>query len=158
MSRLASLHFTDVDLAALRVAVLLPEALEPRLGGVKVRLEFGDAEGRTVPEFVLERVTEASEGAVLTAYNRQGARLWLYRLAPKDLDRLNRLRSEAAGKKISISVNADACYRGALGQAPLPLTTFLRIDGSGYFILVEDLDLRDVVPERELAAKVPPCR
>jgi hypothetical protein len=157
MSRLTSIRFTDVDLAALRVAVLLPEALEPRPGGVKVRLEFGDAESQAAPGFVLERVNEASEGAALTAYNVQGARLWIYRLAPKDLDRLNRLRTEAAGKKLSISVNADACYRGALERGPLPLTTFLRIDGSGYFTLVEDLDLRAVIPESELAAKVPPC-
>jgi hypothetical protein len=85
------------------------------------------------------------------------ARLWVYRLAPKDLDRLNRLRTEAAGKKLSISVNADACHRGALEQGPLPATTFLRIDGSGYFVLVEDLDLRFVIPEQELAAKVPAC-
>ena len=158
MSRLASLHFTEIDLAALRVAVLLPEALEPRPEGVKVRLESGGGDGQTVSEFVLERVTEASEGAALTAYNIQGTRLWVYRLAPKDLDRLNRLRGEAAEKHISMSVSADACRRAPLEQAPLPLTTFLRIDGSGYFMLVDDLDLRSVIPERELAARVPPCR
>lgn len=156
MSRLSSLKLEDIDPAHLRVAARMPELIEPRKAGVKVTLTLGSAK----TELVLEPATEPRELAALSSFQRAGTRLWSYRLTAADGARLRGLIAVAvaAGEKwVSIAAGVDACRRGPLGTTPLPATTFLRTDATGFIVLAEDLDLRSVVPEHELAAKVPPC-
>ncbi len=156
MSRLSSLKLEDIDPAHLRVAARMPELIEPRRDGVKVTVTLGS----TKTELVLEPATEPRELAALSSFQRAGARLWSYSLTAADSARLRGLIAVAVAageKKVSIAAGVDACRRASLGTAPLPATTFLRTDAGGFIILTEDLDLRSVVPERDLADKVPPC-
>lgn len=168
MSRLAAFDLVKADPAALRVAARLPETLEPRRDGVRVILRVEDANGagKGPHTFILAEATEPAELAQLTTAGQAGARLWVYRLAPADVARLADLRAQAlaanksrAGSvRASIDAAVDACRRADLSSGRLPTTTFLRTDGSGYFILLQDLDLRAVVSERDLSERVPPCR
>lgn len=163
LSRLSSLSIAEIAPADLRVAARLPANLEPRQGGVKVRLALpatSRAKGMS-EEFVLEPALAPSELSPLSAHSRSGSRLWVYRLARADVDRLNKMlyagNSPAERAGISIAASADACHRKPLGSAALPTTMFLRTNASGYFVLTEDLDFRSVVSDRDLATKVPPC-
>ena len=162
MSRLVSMTMADIDPEQLRVAARLPTALEPRPQGVKVKIDRKTSEGgKRTDEFVLEPVTQAGELLILSKYERAGTRLSIFRLSSADTERLRRIMIEMATpsstSKVKITAGVDACYRSPLGFAPLPITTLLRTNESGYFVLAEDLDLRSFVPEADLAAKVPPC-
>lgn len=163
LSRLSSMKLAEIDPAALRVAARMPERIEPRKDGVKVRIAVA-ASGRNAgpnEEFVLEPVTEPHEVSALASHRRQGTGLWTYRLSAGDAARLQRIMASSTGTKdggrVTIAAGVDACHRGSLGSEPLLTTTFLRTNASGYLVLTEDLDLRSVVSERELATKVPPC-
>jgi hypothetical protein len=149
----------DIDPDQLRVAALLPTVLEPRPQGVKVRIDRKAS--KRIEEFVLEPVTETGELSVLSKYQRAGMRLSIFRLSIADTGRLKRIMMEMAAPSstsgVKITAGVDACYRAPLGSLPLPTTTLLRTNASDYFVLAEDLDIRSIVPEAELAAKVPPC-
>src|SRR5215471_19239092 len=99
LSRLASLKLAEIDPAELRVAARLPDVLEPRPRGVKVRIDVaGQNYGETPKaELVLEPAVEPSELAALSLHRRAGYQVWVYRLSPNDVDRLKHLTDEAAG-------------------------------------------------------------
>lgn len=156
MSRLSALKLTDIEPAQLRVAARMPKHIEPRKDGVKVTIALG----QTKTELLLEPAVEAHELAALSRFERAGTRLWSYRLSVTDSARLQQMIAAAASsgqRQVSIAAGVDACRRGSLGSGPLPTTTYLRTDATGFIVLAEDLDLRSVVPERDLASKVPPC-
>ena len=160
VSRLSALKLTNIDPEQLRVAARLPEMLEPRPDGVKVRVDVKSSavHAASTLEFILEAVIDPVELAPLSAHRRAGSQLWVYRLSPRDIERLRRLiavRGDAPG--VSIAAGVDACRLNPLGSAALPTTTFLRTDATGFFVLAEDLDLRGVVSERDLATKIPAC-
>ncbi len=162
MSRLSSMTLVEIDTDRLRVAARLPASLEPRPQGVKVKIDLKDGRGRSrSEEFVLEETTEPDEQAVVSAHRRPGTRISIFRLSTADAGRLRRIQTEAFGPSaatsVTIAAGVDACRRSPLGSSPLPTTTLLRINASDYFVLAEDLDLRSIVSEADLAAKVPPC-
>jgi hypothetical protein len=163
MSRLASFDLTKIDPTSLRVAARLPEALVPRSEGVKVTMRAGREDERTRYDFVLVEAVEAEEVGSLLGYRKAGYKLWIYRFAPADVARLTQLgaRLMAVGNsqsRASIEANVEACRLGELPSGALLSTTLLRTDATGYFVLFDDLDLRAVIPEAELAARVPPCK
>ena len=160
MSRLASLKLAEIDPAELRVAARLPDALEPRSHGVKVRIDVaGMKHGKdSAAELILEPTVEPSELAPLSAQRRAGQRIWIYRLSHSDVDRLKTLIAAASGASgVSIAAGVEACYRKPYGSAALPTTTLLKTNATGFFVLTEDLDLRSIVSEQDLASRVPPC-
>jgi len=160
MVRLASLKLAEIVPSELRVAARLPEALEPRRDGVKVRLDVSGSSpaARRSADIVLEPAIEPGELARLSAHMRAGFRIWVYRLSAPDVERLKRFIAEAGGRSgVSIATGVDACHRKPLGEGRLLTTTFLRTHATDYFILTEELDLHSVVSERDLAARVPPC-
>ena len=160
MSRLSSLKLAEIEPAELRVAARLPDVLEPRPRGAKVRIDVaGQNYGETPKaELVLEPAVEPSELAALSLHRRAGYQVWVYRLSPNDVDRLKHLIDEAGGASgVSIAAGVEACHRKPYGSAPLPTTTFLRTNGTGFFVLTQDLDLRSIVSEQDLASRVPPC-
>jgi hypothetical protein len=160
MSRLSSLKLAEIDPAELRVAARLPDALEPRSHGVKVRIEVaGMKQGKnSAMELILELTADPSELAPLSAQRRAGHGIWVYRLSRSDVDRLKALIAEAVGASgVSLAAGVEACHRKPYGSAALPTTTFLKTNVTGFFVLTQDLDLRSVVSEQHLAARVPPC-
>ena len=160
MSRLSSLKLAEIDPAELRVAARLPDALEPRSHGVKVRIDVaGMKHGKdSAAELILEPAVEPSELSPLSAQRRAGHRIWAYRLSHSDVDRLKALIAAASGASgVSIAAGVEACYRKPYGSAALPTTIFLKTNATGFFVLTEDLDLRSIVSEQDLALRVPPC-
>jgi hypothetical protein len=160
MSRLSSLKLAEIDPAELRVAARLPDALEPRSHGVKVRIEVaGMKQGKnSAMELILELTVDPSELAPLSAQRRAGHGIWVHRLSRSDVDRLKALIAEAVGASgVSLAAGVEACHRKPYGSAALPTTTFLKTNVTGFFVLTQDLDLRSVVSEQHLAARVPPC-
>lgn len=154
MSRLSAMKLAEIQPSRLRVAARMPDHLEPRKDGVKVTI----AVGASKLELTLEPANEAGELATLSRFERRGTRIWSYRLSPADTSRVEGLISAAGGQRqVSIAAGVEACRRRSLGSAPLPTTTFLRTDEQGFIVLAEDLDLRSVVPEADLAARIPPC-
>jgi len=159
MSRLASLKLAEIDPAELRVAARLPDALEPRSHGVKVRIDVAGMKHGSAGELILELAAEPSELAPLSAQRRAGHRIWVYRLSHSDVDRLKAVIAAASGASgVSIAAGVEACYRKPYGLAPLPTTTFLKTNATGFFVLTEDLDLRSIVSQQDLASRVPPCQ
>jgi hypothetical protein len=163
MSRLSTLKANDIDADQLRVAARLPSALEPRPQGVKVQLTISRAgeTSKATESFTLEPVTHPTEFAPLAAWERPGAHVWLYRLMPADVVRLRHIVEEnsapSAASSVSVSAGVDACHRAPLGSLALPTTTLLRVNGSGYFALVDGLDLRSLVSDTDLERNVPSC-
>lgn len=155
MSRLSAMKLAEIQPTLLRVAARMPDHLEPRKDGVKVTIAVGSQR----MELTLEPATEAGEQSALSRFERRGSRIWSYRLSPADAARVEGLIATAGGgqRQVSIAAGVDACRRRPLGSAPLPTTTFLRTNGQGFMVLAEDLDLRSVVPQADLAAKIPPC-
>lgn len=163
MSRLSSMTLADIDPEKFRVGARLPATLEPRPQGVKVKIDLKDGLGRARTEnFVLDAVHGPSEQTPLAAYQRAGAQISIFRLSSADQSRLVHLMTEANGSaaatSVTISAGVDACHRLPLESSPLPTTTFLQTNSSGYIVLVEDLDLRNVVSERDIATKIPACQ
>jgi len=160
MSRLSALKIADIDPELLRVAARLPEILEPRRDGVKVRIDVKGSGiyGGSTLEFILEAVIDSAELAPLSAHRRARFQLWIYRFSPRDIERLRRFIADRGDAfSVSIAVGVDACWRNPVGSAALPTTTFLKTDATGFFVLAEDLDLRSVVSDRDLTTKIPPC-
>ncbi len=109
-------------------------------------------------ELVLADAPESSELAPLAADAMSGTKIWVYKIDPHDFDRLQRLRAEATGHGHgSISAGVDACHRGPLPKGPLRSTTYLRVDASGYFKVVDDIDLRSVFSEADIVSNIPAC-
>jgi hypothetical protein len=163
LSRLATLKVEDVDPDQLRVAARLPSVLEPRPQGAKVQITVlrSGATSKVTESFTLEPVTQPTELAPLAAWEQPGAHVWLYRLMPADVVRLRYVVAEGSapstGSSVSISAGVDACHRAPLGSQALPATTLLRVNRSGYFVLVDSLDLRSVVSDTDLDRNVPGC-
>ena len=160
MSRLSSLRLAEIEPAELRVAARLPDVLEPRPRGVKVRIDVAglkqDKAGTVA--LILEPAIEQSELEPLSPHRRASQRIWVYRLLPGDVDRLKNFAAEARGASaVSIAAGVEVCHRKPYGSARLPTTTFLRTNAMGFFVLTQDLDLRSVVSEQDLASRVPPC-
>jgi hypothetical protein len=162
LSRLSTLTLQDIEPELLRVGARLPKALWPRPQGVKVQIDLTRNAGRPrIEDFTLEPVTDARELETLAPHRRAGAEVSVYRLSAADVGRLKRILSElngpAGAKGVSVSVGVDACQRTPVQAGALLTTTYLRTNASGYFILTDDLDLRSVISERDIATNMPPC-
>lgn len=160
MSKLATLDVMQVNPAVLRVAARLPENLEPQPGGVRVMLRPAGASDDE--KLILEQVSNPDELALLAGFARPGSRIWVFRLTAADILRVTRIKAEATARSSSnggsIAAAVDACHRGSIGDGPLPATTYLRTDAAGYFTVIDDLDLRSVVADEELAREIPDCQ
>lgn len=156
--RMWSFDIAKVDLAGFRVAARLPNALEPT--AVKVKIDFEKDGVRRHEELRLVPAREPEELGPLQRFARTGFTLFVYRLGAEDSTRLEKLRSDTEkgrGGHGSLSVGVDSCRHAPLPSGPLLITTILRTDASGYFVMFDDLDLRAVVSESELAGKITTC-
>lgn len=160
ISKLATLDIMAVEPAVLRVAARLPENLEPQPGGVRVVLKPAGSDGDETLR--LEQVSNPDELAPLAGFARPGSRIWVYRLTAADIQRVAKFKAAAAARSSSrggtIAAMVEACHRGGMGDGPLPVTTLLRTDTQGYFTAIDDLDLKSVISNDDLAQKVPVCQ
>jgi len=162
ISRLAALDLGTISPSELRIAARLPPGLEPRPGGATVRLQWSAAGNKETLNFVLREELAPEEAGRLARYETAGAHIWIFRLSEGDVTRLNvaRYRALKAAVPVALSVSADVavCRSVGLSTGALLTTTYLRTDGADYFPLSENLDLRSIASDQELASKVPPCQ
>jgi hypothetical protein len=163
VARLSSLKPADIDVALLRVAARLPVSLQPAPRGATVTIARVAAENRPALEeaFILDAVPAAQEIDAIAGHARAGARVWIFKLSPRDIERFRRaiapIVEGTVRPGVTISAAVDACHRSALTGEQLLTTTWLRTNGTGYFVLAEDLDLRKVMSEQDLTIKIPAC-
>lgn len=164
IKRLWSFDAGKLDPVSFRVAARLPDVLEPR--EVKVTIDVARDAQKQHLELILERAMEESERAAVAGYVKTGHTLHIYRASAHDAARITKLRDEMLAARADgnakagngqIAAAVKACRRGDLKGAPLPVTTLMRTDRSGYFVLLDELDLHDVVSTAEFDKEVPPC-
>lgn len=170
MVQLRNFDAATADPDVLRVAVQIPETLEPRPKGVKLNIALWRAGGeaaRREHHFVLAETADAAELARLASYRRPGTRIHVYRVDAADVVRIRAIQAEAAeARRVgraklhgSFGVSADACRRGVLADGAVMMTTYLKTETRGeYLTLLRDVDLRGLVSEsKPFDAIVPEC-
>lgn len=167
--RLKSFDLGAFDPAALRVAIRISDAVERRPGAVvKIETMFnGDEANRRVQEIAMESVTEAGELAPLGSFNQSGERLYLYRIAPKDVARVRALQEEGKARatsgakaKVEIKPEPKGCLARPLPPGPLHADLIARIEPQEpYFVVLKRLELRGELANRgvDLAEHLPSC-
>jgi hypothetical protein len=91
--------------------------------------------------------------------------LFAYRLDAAEASRLSAFRDDlkkqqagAHGGGLTINVVPDACRSGEIASGAVPFTTYLRTpETNGYVTLAEDVDIRTLVPGRDLVSEMPLC-
>jgi len=163
MIRLARVDFETTDPAQLRAAVRLPQVLQPLPHSMVLRVAV--AVGRNAPEsrdFVLREIPQPVE---LAGEVRAEERIFAYRLDDADVPRVSAFRSELIARKrdgrggvIAISVVPRACKVTELPDGPILFTTYLRTaETVDYVTVARDVDLRTLLPGRDIAAYTPRC-
>lgn len=149
--RLARIDAKTTDLSMLRVAVQLPEVLQPRSGGVKldvVTKVAGEAEAKT--SFSMMEMSEARDRADLPPPPPLGSATHAYRLSPADAARFEALRAAMVeqgrqGRRGSMGLGVAAkefCRANAAPQSALPVTIYLMTSETKSFVaVVKDFDL-----------------
>ena len=165
MVKLAQVDFQTTDPEKLRVAVKLPHMLRARTEGtvlrVAVKLAGGEEEAR---DFALRDTTNIDR-AELAGEAEPGSEIYAYAIASGDIAHLRMFRAtlirkqKGSGGSITISVRPDACRTEPLQNGPVLFSTFLKTaETNSYVPLARDVDLRRIVPGRDLAAEILPCR
>ena len=160
--QLARIDIQTTDLAALRVALRLPEAIRPRPGGVTMDVlvkEKGYMDEET--SFLLAETRDPADlpdPAIAAA--APGTSLYAFRLLPEDVARFDMIRQfvdrkRAAGQHglIGLSIKAkEFCLVQKLPVGPLRSAMYLKtIETINYIVVSQDLDLRQ---ERDVAPSI----
>lgn len=159
---------STVDPTTLRAAVRLPDAFEPRRGGVTLTVGWWrDGEEKHEAKFILKETTASDDLAPLAGERKPGTRLFAYRVDPADYAAIRARQKEFLEEKArnpgkthgSFGVGADACRRGELPEGPILTTSFLRTQAVGpYLTLLKNVDLREAATtEKPLEELLPPC-
>jgi hypothetical protein len=129
-----------------------------------VKLGDGEEQGQ---DFRLREMSEPRDVPVLHRELDPNTHVYAYQIDPADQGRLVAFREllkekqKAKGGKggaLSISVRPEACRTAELPKGPVYFTTYLRTqETDGYVPLTRDVDLRTVLPGRDLAAEIPAC-
>ena len=160
--QLRRVNAQTTDLAALRVAVRLPDGLKPRVGGVN--MDFSMKMGGAPDQQATLSLVETHEPADLSGLPaaRPGFSIYAYRLAPTDVERLALMRAaqqRQGGKGGSLGIAAkEFCLVGALPSGPLLVTTYvLTSETRSYVVVTNDLDLGREPAIVEALSRLKPC-
>jgi len=123
------------------------------------------AEAAETHEYALREVTDAAELATLAPKGDGATHVLAYRLDQADVVRIAAFRTALMQKKdtggrraITIAIRPQACTTETLPPGPIYFTTYLRTtETGGYVTLARDVDLRTIVPDRDIAAEIPHC-
>ena len=167
MLKLSRIDFKTTDPASLRVAVKLPAAIRPQRDKLRLRVAVQlPNSAETTQDFVLSEISDPAELAMLHEEADAGAHVYAYRLDTVEANKLVAFREDLLKKKqegsrgggLKINVVPEACRSGTIASGAVPFTTYLRTPETGsYVALAEDVDMRTVVPGRDLVAEMPPC-
>lgn len=164
--KLATTDPMTLDPKIIRTAARMPNWLEPRNNGATLDIS-AQIEGEKLNKatFILQAVPLALAEKDLAAKAQPGFDLYVYRVNPDDLTRLEAFREsirakKAAGAKVkgSMSASVDACHKGEIKAGAILVSNYLRLDmQEGYLPVIEDYDLRKELDEQGLAKSLPPC-
>jgi hypothetical protein len=168
MVKLARIDFVSSDPAQLRAAVKLPRTIEPRPQGLVMRVTVKLANGQEeAQDFPLREVSDPADVLALHGELDPGTHLYAYRLDAGEVARVTafrdalKKRQEATGKRggaLTIAIRPDSCRTAELPDAPVYVTTYLKTaETGGYVTFARDVDLRTILPGRDIAAEIPPC-
>jgi len=168
MIRLARADLAATDPAQLRAAVKLPRVLKLKPAGVALRIGVKLTNGEEdTQDFVLREVSDPADVVALHAELEPNTQIFAYRLDPAEASRLAAFRDalkkkqEASGRRggnLTITVRPDACRAGDLPDRPVYITTYLKTaETGGYVPVARDVDLRTVVPGRDVTQEIPAC-
>jgi hypothetical protein len=167
MVKLSRINFQTMDPASLRMAVKLPASIRPQRDKLRLRINVQlPNSADTVQDFVLSEISDPVELAMLREEVGAGTRIYAYRLDAPEANRLSAFREELLRKKqegsrgggLKIDVVPEACRNGDVTSGAVLFTTYLRTpETSGYVTLTEDVDMRTVVPDRDLVSEMPVC-
>lgn len=149
-----ALRTTDpatTDLAALRAAVDMPDALRPQPGTARLAVQLGSRSGH----FALEEDEAASRAAQQDAPPAPGRRIVAFRLTPAAREEMEDFRRSAA-RRMTIGIAADACRAGPVDAGPLIIGTWLSTAQTGRFVALAQFDLRRLAGDAAIAA-LPAC-
>lgn len=154
-----------VDSKIIRTAARLPDWIQPRVNGAKLEMSAEIAGQKSKESFILQAIPLTLEPSNLQTEAKSGFNLYVYRLNPSDLPRLEAFREhirtqKAAGVKVigSISAGVDACYQGELKAGKILVSNYLRLNlEQGYLPVLVDYNLRDEVDGKNLAELLPRC-
>jgi len=159
-----------MDASQLRAAVRIPDTIGIRPGGVKIDIaswQDGDETHKHQAKFVLQETTDAGESAPLHHEQQPGSQLIVFKVNPDDLARITALQAKIraenaanpAKRQGNFSISADACRKPELGDGPVVMTTYLRLEnGQDYLPLLKNLDIRaEVKNETDFERLLPPC-
>jgi len=168
MIKLARADLAATDPVQLRAAVKLPRALKLKPAGVALRIGVRLASGEEeMQDFLLREVSDPADVLALRAELEPNTQIFAYQLDPAEAVRLAAFRDalkkkqEASGRRggaLTIAVKPDACRAGELPDRPVYITTYLKTaETGGYVPLARDVDLRTLVPGRDVTAEIPVC-
>ena len=165
MYKLATTDPMSVDPKIIRTAARMPEWIEPRPNGAKLEISAEIAGQQSKETFILQSVPLSLEQGNLQAEAKPGFNLYVYRVNPADIPRLETFRAEvrakkAAGLKVkgSMGASVDACYKGELRAGKILVSNYLRLNlDEGYLPVLVDFNLRDEIDGKSLAELLPAC-
>ena len=153
LPKLSRLDIMTLDVEQLRVAVNMPD-------GLRVREDVG---GPALEErIVLEDVTNTEPGPA----SDPSPQARIFRIPQNDVARLEALRETIRQRKAAypddtrgyLTVTSAACRAARLPDGPLRVDTWLKTSADEpYFILTRQVDMRSLVPRRDLARELPLC-
>ncbi len=165
--KLSRIDFKTTDPAGLRIAVKLPSSIKPQRDKLRLRITVQLPNStETTQDFVLSEISDPAELAMLRKEVDDGVRVFAYRLDTAEASKLAAFRDDLLKKKeegsrgggLKINVVPEACRSGAVASGAVPFTTYLRTpETDGYVTLAEDVDMRMVVPGRDLVSEMPAC-
>jgi hypothetical protein len=169
MVKLARVEFDKTDPALLRAAVKIPKVLRPMAQGVALRISVGLRSGeRETHDFLLSEISDPAELYALRPEVDAGSQIYAYRLSAAEVERLGLFRAgllkrqQAGGGRggsLTIEIKPDVCRTGTIAPGPVLTTTYLRTgESGGYVPLARNVDLRTVIPGRDIVAAIPACK
>ncbi|MCY6379600.1 hypothetical protein [Hoeflea prorocentri] len=164
--KLKRMDFMTMEVEVLRVAVEMPDGLRVRPGSAIINLGLNESAGEPALQerIVLQQVPLSQSAGQLAglAPNAQ-----VFRIAEADIPRLEAMRETTRARrkvdpddtKGTLTVTSGACRTATLPSGPLPVTTKLKTaPDEPYFTLTRNVDLRTLVPARQLQTEVPLCQ
>ncbi|TPW27514.1 hypothetical protein FJU08_20070 [Martelella alba] len=137
--------------AALRIAILAPEALKLPSSGVTMTVFQQDPAGKTITsDYNLVAVSDPTEAQGLSAAVKPGQVVHVLRLRPADALDLREQQADMAAVRAGggdvrpgFSVGLDrACWKGGSAEGAAPVNILIEGDNdSGFHPLVADIDI-----------------
>jgi hypothetical protein len=160
MLALSRIDFTTTRIDALRVAIELPSAIKPRVGGVHMDVvaKLGEKEDKFTFKLAEDQAQIGMKG--LLPIPEAGKQMHAYRLRDEDAATLMRLRAERQSNKVegeqgSLAIGVAAkefCRNSSLADVELTVTTFIATSETNGFVTVsKNYDLRG---DQKIAAEV----